>query len=147
MLKNSEYFKVSVEYKSTRHTKYLCNYHFVWIPKYRRDLLVEEVAEYIKEILKLIAKELGCEIIALEVMPDHIHLFVNCPPRYSPSYLANYFKGKSARLVLKKFPELRKHTKGKLWTRSYFVSTAGNVSSETIRKYIEEQWRRENEKN
>ena len=106
--------------------------------------MVEEVAEYIKEILKLIAKELGCEIIALEVMPDHIHLFVNCPPRYSPSYLANYFKGKSARLVLKKFPELR--TKGKLWTRNYFVSTDGNVSSEKIRKYIEEQWRK-NEKN
>ena len=136
-----------MEYKSTRHVKYLCNYHFVWIPKYRRDLLVEDVAEYIKEILKSIAKELGCETIALEVMPDHIHLFVNCPPRYSPSYLANYFKGKSARLVLKKFPELRKYTKGKLWTRSYFVSTAGNVSSETIRKYIEEQWRKENEKN
>jgi putative transposase len=119
----------------------------MWIPKYYRDLLIEDVAKYIKEILKLIAKELGCEIIALEVMPDHIHLFVNCPPRYSPSYLANYFKGKSARLVLKKFSELRKYTKGKLWTRSYFVSTAGNVSSETIRKYIEEQWRRENEKN
>ena len=73
-----------MEYKSTRHAKYLCNYHFVWIPKYRGDLLVEEVAEYIKEILKSIAKELGCEIIALEVMPDHIHFFVNCPPRYSP---------------------------------------------------------------
>ena len=71
-----------MEYKSTRHTKYLCNYHFVWIPKYRRDLLVEEVAEYIKEVLKLIAKELGCEIIALEVMPDHIHLFLtSSPPR------------------------------------------------------------------
>ncbi len=82
-----------MKYKSTRYVKYLCNYHFVWIPKYRRDLLVEEVAEYIKEVLKLIAKDLGCEIIALEVMPAHIHLFVNCPPRYSPSYLANYFKG------------------------------------------------------
>ncbi|BDB98202.1 hypothetical protein SACC_12190 [Saccharolobus caldissimus] len=73
-------------------------------------MLVGEVTEYIKEILKSIAEELGCEIITLEVMPDHIHLFVNCPPRYSPSYLANYFKGKSARLVLKKFPELRKYT-------------------------------------
>jgi putative transposase len=103
--------------------------------------LVEEVAEYIKEVLKSIAKELGCETIALEVMPDHIHLFVNCPP----TYLANYFKGKSARLVLKKFPELR--TKGKLWTRSYFVSTAGNVSNETIKKYIEEHWGKESEKN
>ena len=97
-----------MKYKSTRHAKYLCNYHFVWVPKYRRDLLVEEVAEYIKEVLKAIAKELSCEIIALEVMPDHIQLFVNCPPRYSPSYLANYFEGKSARLVLKRFPELRK---------------------------------------
>jgi putative transposase len=104
--------------------------------------LVEEVAEYIKEVLKLIAKELGCEIIALEVMPDRVYLFVNCSPRYSPSYLANKFKRKSARLVLKKFPELRKYTNGKLWTKSYFVSTAGNVSSETIRKY-EERWGRE----
>jgi len=133
-----------VEYKSTRHERYLCNYHFVWIPKYRRDVLVGEIVEYTKEVLKSIADGLGCEIIALKVMPDHIHLFVNCPPRYSPSYLANYFKGKSARLVLKKFPELRKYTK--LWTRSYFVSTAGNVSNETIRKYIEEQWVKEGEK-
>jgi len=135
-----------VEYKSTRYVKYLCNYHFVWILKYRKNLLIEEVFGYIKEILKLIAKELGCEIITLEVMPDYIHLFINCPPRYSPSYLANYFKRKSARLVLKKFPELRKYTNGKLWTRSYFVSTDGNVSSETIKKYIEEQWGK-NEKN
>ena len=121
-----------------RHAKYLYNNHFVWVPKYRRDLLVEEVAEYIKEVLKAIAKELSCEIIASEVMPDHIHLFVNCLPRYSPSYLANYFKGKSAGLVLKRFPDLRKSATEKLWTRSYFVSTAGNVSSEIIRKYFEE---------
>jgi len=130
-----------VELKSTRHAKYLCNYHFVWIPKYRRSI-IGEVMEYTKEVLKSIAEELGCEMIALEVMPDHIHLFVNCPPRYAPSYLANYFKGKSARLILKKFPQLNK---GKLWTRSYFVATAGNVSSETIKKYIEEQWVREGE--
>ena len=134
-----------MEYKSTRHAKYLCNYHFVWIPKYRRKVLTGEIAEYTKEVLRTIAEELGCEVLALEVMPDHIHLFVNCPPRYAPSYLANYFKGKSARLILKKFQELKKSTNGKLWTRSYFVSTSGNVSSETIKKYIEEQWAKENE--
>ena len=134
-----------MEYKSTRHAKYLCNYHFVWIPKYRRKVLTGEIAEYTKEVLRTIAEELGCEVLALEVMPDHIHLFVNCPPRYAPSYLANYFKGKSARLILKKFQELKKSTNGKLWTRSYFVSTAGNVSSETIKKYIEEQWVKESE--
>ena len=134
-----------MEYKSTRHVKYLCNYHFVWIPKYRRKVLTGEIAEYTKEVLRTIAEELDCEVLALEVMPDHIHLFVNCPPRYAPSYLANYFKGKSARLILKKFPELKKATNGKLWTRSYFVSTSGNISSETIKKYIEEQWAKENE--
>jgi len=136
-----------VEYKSTRYVKYLCNYHFVGIHKYRRNFLVEDVAEYIKEILKLITKELGYEITTLEVLPDHIHLLINCSPRYSPSYLANYFKGKSTRLALKKFLELRKYIKEKLWTRSYFVSTTGNVSSETIEKYVQEQWRKKNEKN
>jgi len=135
-----------VEYKSTRYVEYLYNYHFIWIPKYRRDFLIEDVAEYIKKILKLIDKELGYEIITLEVMPDHIHLFINCPFRYSPSYLANYFKRKPVRLVLKKFLEPGKYTNRKLWTRSYLVSTAGNVSSEIIGKYIEEQWG-ENEKN
>jgi REP element-mobilizing transposase RayT len=76
------------EYRSTRYVKYLCNYHFVWIPKYRRDVLVDEIAKNIKELLKTITQELGYEIISLEVMPDHIHLLVNCPPRYSPSYLS-----------------------------------------------------------
>ncbi|QGA54568.1 IS200/IS605 family transposase [Sulfolobus sp. E5-1-F] len=132
-----------MELKSTRHVKYLCNYHFVWIPKYRRDVLRGDISEYTKQVLKSIAEELGCEIIALEVMPDHVHLFVNCPPRYSPSYLANYFKGKSARLILKRYPDLK--TRGKLWTRSYFVATAGNVSSEIIKKYIESQWENEEE--
>jgi putative transposase len=78
------------------------------MPKYRRAILINEVAIYLKDILKNIAEELDCEVIAMEVMQDHIHLFINCSPRYSPSYLANYFKGKSARLVLKKFPELSK---------------------------------------
>jgi putative transposase len=107
----------------------------------RRTILTGELAEYTKEALKNIAEELDCGILALEVMPDNIHLFVNCPPRYSPSYLANYFKGKSARLILKKFPL----GKGKLWARSYFVSTAGNVSNETIKKYVEGQWVKEAE--
>lgn len=125
--------------RSTRHAKYMCNYHFVWIPKYRRGILVGGVVEYTREVLKEIAKELGCEIIALHVELDHIHLFISCPPRYAPSYLANYFKGKSARKILQRFPELKTEAgRGKLWTRSYFVATAGNVSSETIKRYIEE---------
>ncbi|HIP66500.1 MAG TPA: IS200/IS605 family transposase, partial [Candidatus Nanopusillus sp.] len=115
--------------RSTSHVKYWCAYHFVWIPKYRRNILVVEVAEYTKEVLKEIAEELGCEVLALEVMPDHVHVFLLCPPRLAPSYIANYLKGKSARKVLQKFPELKSKSKyGKLWTRSYFVATVGNVT-------------------
>jgi len=80
-------------------------------------------------------------------MRDRIRFFVNCRPRYSPSYLANYFKAKSARLALKKFPGLRKYTRGKFRSRSHFVSTAGNVPSETVRKYVEEQLVKEGQKN
>jgi putative transposase len=66
-----------MELKSTRHAKYLCNYHFVWIPKYRRAVLINEVAVYIKDILKNIVEELDCKVIAMEVMQDHIHLFIH----------------------------------------------------------------------
>ncbi|WP_338598506.1 IS200/IS605 family transposase [Sulfolobus tengchongensis] len=131
-----------MKYKSTRHVKYLCNYHFVWIPKYRKAVL-EPIAEELKQTLINIAEELGCDVLTIEIMQDHIHLFVNCPPRYAPSYLANYFKGKSARQILKKHPELK--IKDGLWTRNYFVATAGNVSTETIKKYIESQKVKEDE--
>jgi len=129
--------------RSTRHVKYWCGYHLVWIPKYRRDILVGKVAEYTREVLESIAEELGCEVLTLEVMPDHVHIFLLCPPRLAPSYIANYLKGKSGRKILQKFPHLRTRAKyGKLWTRSYFVATVGNVTADVVKKYVEEQWRR-----
>ena len=130
--------------RSTRHARYWCGYHFVWIPKYRRDVLVGEVAEYTREVLKQILEELGCEPIAISVMPDHVHVFALCPPRLSPAYVANYLKGKSARRILQRFPELRsKASRGKLWSRSYFVATVGNVTAEVVKRYVEEQWEKE----
>ena len=125
------------DYHSTRHSKYLCNYHFVWIPKYRKGILIDGIVKELKEIIHSIAKEHKLDILALEVMPDHIHLFISAPPRYSPSYLANLFKGVSARKLGLKYPHLRR--KEGIWTRAYFVSTHGHVSSETIKKYVEEQ--------
>jgi len=116
----------------------------VWIPKYRKDLLVGEVAEYTRELLKEILTELGCEAIAVEVMPDHVHVFALCPPRHSPAYVVNYLKGKSARRILQRFPELKSGvTRGKLWSRSYFVATVGNVTADLVRKYVEDQGVRE----
>ena len=130
--------------RSTRHTKYWCGYHFVWIPKYRRDVLVGDVAEYTREVLKEILRELGCEPLAIEVMPDHVHVFALCPPRHSPAYIVNYLKGKSARRILQRFPGLKsKATRGKLWSRSYFVATVGNVTADIVKGYVEEQWERE----
>jgi len=130
--------------RSTRHARYWCGYHFVWIPKYRGDILVGDVAEYTREVLKQILGELGCEPIAIEVMPDHVHVFTLCPPRHSPAYIVNYLKGKSARRILQRFPELKsKATRGKLWSRSYFVATVGNVTADVVKRYVEEQWARE----
>ncbi|MEM4914117.1 MAG: IS200/IS605 family transposase [Desulfurococcaceae archaeon] len=130
--------------RSTRHAKYWCGYHFVWIPKYRRDILVGGVAEYTREVLKQILLELGCEPVAIEVLPDHVHVFCSCPPRLSPAYVVNYLKGKSARRILQRFPELKTGaTRGKLWSRSYFVATVGSVSADVVKKYVEEQWEKE----
>ncbi len=132
------------EFRSTRHARYWCGYHFVWIPKYRRDILVGGVAEYTREVLEQILLELGCEPIAIEVLPDHVHVFCSCPPRLSPAYVVNYLKGKSARRILQRFPELKTGaTRGRLWSRSYFVATVGNVSADVVKKYVEEQWVKE----
>ena len=127
--------------RSTRHAKYWCAYHFVWIPKYK-NIIVGEIDEYTKEVINEIITELGCENLTLNVMPDHVHVFVLCPPRLAPAYVVKYLKGKSARKILQKFPQL-KH--GKLWSRDYFVATEGNVTADIIKKYVEEQWLRNEE--
>jgi len=128
-----------VKVKSTRHAKYQIAYHFVWIPKYRKSILKGEIKEFLEELFKEIAQEYGFEILAMEVMPDHIHLFISAPPKYSPSTIVKIFKGISAKKLFQKFPELRKeYWKNHLWAPSYYVGTAGQVSAETIRRYIEE---------
>jgi len=129
--------------RSTRYAKYWCAYHFVWIPKYK-DVLIGEIAEYTKKAINEIINELGCENLALNVMPDYLHVFVLCPPRLAPAYVVKYLKGKSARKILQKFPQLKvKH--GKLWSRDYFVATEGNVTADIVKKYVEGQWLRNEE--
>ncbi|BCS82423.1 IS200/IS605 family transposase [Anaerocellum diazotrophicum] len=128
-------------YKSTRHAKFLINYHFVWIPKYRKDILKDpEVKKIVEETIEELSRTYNFEILALEIMPDHIHLFISALPRYSPSELINVIKGTTGRNIAQKFPKYKQ--KDSVWTRAYFVATAGNVSSETIKKYIESQWKK-----
>jgi putative transposase len=128
-----------VRVKSTRHARYQIAYHFVWIPKYRKEILKGEVKEYLETLFREIAKEYGFEILAMEIMPDHIHLFVSAPPKYSPSTIAKILKGISAKKLFQRFSWLRKeYRKNHIWAPSYYVGTAGQVSAEIIRRYIEE---------
>jgi putative transposase len=82
-------------------------------------------------------ESLDCRIVALEIMPDHVHLFLNCPPNLAPNRIMFQLKGATSRAMRLRYTHLERMSS--LWTRSYFVSTAGNVSSETIRRYIENQ--------
>ncbi len=113
------------------------HYHFVWCPKYRRPVLIGKIKKRHKELIEQKCKELNCEIKALEIMPNHTHLFIQGNPTQSPNLLIAQIKGFTSNMLRKEFPELRKMPT--LWTRSYFVSTHGHVSNDTIKKYIEEQ--------
>lgn len=112
-------------------------YHFVWAPKRRRKVLLGPVAARLTELLNGKCVEMGWEIVALEVMPDHVHLFLATGPDVSPAQVMHALKGYTSRILRQEFPYL--NTLAALWTRSYWVSTASNVSSATIEKYISEQ--------
>ena len=112
-------------------------YHFIWIPKRRKKVLVGKIKIRLIKLINLKAKELGCGVVSLEVMPDHVHLFVQSNPKISANHLIGQIKGYTSRLLRIEFKELL--FLPSLWTRSYWVSTAGNVSQAVIRKYIEEQ--------
>ena len=96
-----------------------------------------EVAKRLLELIEETVVNLNCRIIAQEIMPDHIHLFLNCPPTLAPDQIMFRIKGYSSRVLRQEFPHLQRMPS--MWTRSYFCSTAGNVSSETIKRYIANQ--------
>jgi putative transposase len=120
---------------------FLIHYHVVFCPKRRRKILVGPIRDRLMQIVWETAPDLECDVLALEVMPDHVHVFLSAAPQWAPNQLIGRIKGKSARLLRQEFPELQRMPS--IWTRSYFVSTAGNVSSETIAKYIAEQTTRD----
>ncbi len=135
------YNRIVAEYQTNRGAAYSLGYHLVWCPKYRRPVLVGPVAKRLRELIEQKADKHGWAIAALEVMPDHVHLFVRADPAASPSYIANQLKGFTSKVLRDEFPALRKRLPT-LWSRSYFVSSVGNVSAATIQKYIETQWER-----
>jgi REP-associated tyrosine transposase len=112
--------------------------HVVWCPKYRRGVLIEQVASRLEELLREKARELEMTIHALEVMPDHVHLFIEFDPRWGVAEIVNRLKGFTSRILRKEFPSLRSRLPT-LWSRSYYAGTVGHVSDKTVRAYIESQ--------
>lgn len=127
-----------MKYKHKNTAVVMVNYHIVFCPKYRRKLLVSEVKHRLSDIIEGVAVENHWQVIEKEIMPDHVYLFVCADVRTRPEIVVKRFKGRSSRYLRKEFPELLKMPT--LWSRSYFLSTAGNVSTEAIQKYIEQQW-------
>jgi putative transposase len=128
-------------YRRTKTTVSLINYHFVFCPRYRRKIFLNERLDIrFKELVNRIAEDNDFKIVALETDKDHCHLFLNSLPSYSPSDIMAKIKGGTSKILREEFKEL--NSMPNLWTRSYFVSTAGNVSSETIKRYVENQRKR-----
>ncbi len=124
--------------RQERRAVHALKYHLVWCPKYRRPVLTPPVDERLKGLLSETAAEHGMNIQAMEVMPDHLHLFLEADPTLSVAEIVNRFKGRSSRVLRDEFPHLRSRLPT-LWSRSYFAATAGHISEATIRRYIEAQ--------
>ena len=116
------------------HTKWTCKYHIVFTPKYRRKIIYNQYRESLKEILKNLCKYKGIEIIEGHMMPDHIHLLLSIPPKYSVLQIMRYLKGKSALIMFDKHANLKyKFGNSYFWAEGYYVSTVG-LNEATIKK-------------
>ena len=127
------------EIKSTAHSKYRCEYHIVFAPKYRRKEIYGQLKRDIGEILRKLCEQKGVEIIEAEVCPDHIHMLVSVPPYLSIAQFMGYLKGKSALMIFDKHANLKyKFGNRHFWAEGYYVSTV-SLNEATIKKYIQEQ--------
>ena len=124
---------------SLAHTKWVCKYHIVFTPKYRRKIIYNQLRVDIRNILKDLCKWKGVEIIEGNCMPDHVHLLLSIPPKMSVSYIMGYLKGKSSLMIFERHANLKyKFGNRKFWATGYYVSTVG-LNAQTIQKYIREQ--------
>ena len=127
--------------RKTSHSVYNINYHIVFCPKYRHSILGNELEYEVSKLFKSIAFNYGFEVLEYEIMPDHIHLFISAPPTIAPTEIVKILKSVSANEIFKAFLSLKKSKfwGSGLWSKGYYVGTAGSVSSEIIVKYIQNQ--------
>ena len=125
------------------HTKWMGKYHIVFTPKYRRKIIYNQIRKDIGEIMHELCKYKGVEIIEGHMMPDHVHMLLSIPPKYSVSSVMGYLKGKSALMIFERHANLKyKYGNRHFWCEGYYVSTVG-LNEETIKKYIAEQEQRD----
>ena len=119
---------------------YSLQYHIVWCTKYRKQILKDGLDKELKEMLTALAKEYEFKILAMEVMPDHVHLLLDCKPQFFVSDMVKILKGNTARYMFMRHPELKGSLwGGHLWNPSYCVVTVSDRSREQVTKYIESQ--------
>jgi putative transposase len=126
-------------YESLSHTKWECKYHVVFIPKYRRKALYGPLRSHLGAVFRELARQKECEIIEGHLMPDHVHMLISIPPKYSVSAVMGFIKGKSAIHIARVYAGKRRNFVGQhFWARGYLVSTVGKDEA-AVRKYIQEQ--------
>jgi len=124
---------------SLSHSKWECKYHITWIPKYRKKKLFEELRQYLGTVLRDLVKDRESEILEGHLLPDHVHILISIPPKYSVAQVVGYIKGKSAISIARNYMGRRRNFTGqKFWARGYHVSTVGR-DEKVIRAYIQNQ--------
>lgn len=129
---------VSVTVRSNSNVVFQCAFHVVWCPKYRRRVLGGRIEERLKQLVREVVEEKGAWLVALEVMPDHVHLLVEVGPQYGIHRLVKAIKGRTSRVLREEFPTLRSRLPT-LWTNSYFVATTGGAPLAAVKRYVEQQ--------
>lgn len=124
--------------ESQSHVRWECNYHVVIVPKYRKRALYGQIRSRLREILRELAKRKGVEIVEGNVMPDHVHMMLSIPPRYSVARILGYMKGKSAIWLHNEFGKRRSVTQKTFWSTGYFVRTVG-LDQKMVQRYIQDQ--------
>ena len=126
------------QYQSLNHTQWECHYHVIFIPKYRKKVLYGELRRHLGHVFRALAEQRECQIEEGHLAPDHVHMMISIPPKYSVSQVIGYIKGKSAIHIARTFAGRKKNFVGQsFWARGYFVSTVGRDEG-VIRAYIQE---------
>ena len=130
---------IRMDNNSLSHTKWTCKYYIVFAPKFRRKVIYKQIRADIGHILSELCKRKGVEIIAAECMPDHVHMFVSIPPKYSVSEIMGYLKGKSSLMIFDRHANLKyKYGNRHFWCRGYYVDTVGK-NAKKIEEYVRNQ--------